>query len=216
VYKNMKLSPKSLEAIIESNLSVLSPAMLEWHEKAKEWSEKKESFVFAGPQDWGFVEHCVRYFKSEGVSCELFFPWKATAKKVIAEILGIDGWHVAKQTLHGEGRSSLMRFDLVHEQRQENATLFYAPYRVNDSDDCHSVAKAHFIDEGWVASGKPRCKILAIDQNLSEQKGYELSDLENLCHELGHIMHFLRIKVVSPLSQGAEEMMELPGYTMEW
>lgn len=216
LFGGISLSARQLRSILTGMDDVWSEMAARWFKVATLSVEKeaKESMRF--PADLAFVENNVKTVQ-RGASSSVsdYFPWRDTAKKVFKEVLSMDGWVIEKCTSHGKDRWSLLRFELHHPVRQERALLWYAPYRVRDTDEDTSMALTTWIDEGWGAKDR-RMKIITVDQNLGCGKGFEIEDLEYLCHELGHVLHFLRTQIKGPLSHLSCDFIELPSYAMEW
>lgn len=145
------------------------------------------------------------------------FPWRATAVKVMVELMRLGGWvcQSAPKTL-GRDTRRMLRFNFQHPDGRR-AQVWYAPYNPSASPNSQTAAQACLVrhvtqEEGDVV------RVCMLDHRLPDGRDHFLrDDLEHLCHEVGHILHFLALPGRAPYEDGllTDDFAEVPSILLE-
>lgn len=145
------------------------------------------------------------------------FPWRATAVKAICELMGLGGWQClsAPKSL-GRDQRRMLQFNFRH-QDGRRAQVWYAPYTPSMSPNSQVAAQACMVrhvlhdEEGVV-------RVCTLDHHLpADRDHFLMDDLQTLCHEMGHILHFLALPGNNPYEpeQLTDDFVELPSILLE-
>ncbi len=139
------------------------------------------------------------------------FPIMSTARKVIREMMGIGGWEVGKVYALGRDARVMLDFRMKNTSNGREARLLYAPYDPYQEPGFPYGGMA--IDIRCPLSGTHGDNLVMIKHYLeSKKRGMDAYDIELLCHEIGHALHFLAVpgKTVDEIDNVNLDFDEMP------
>lgn len=144
------------------------------------------------------------------------FPWRSTATKILIELMRLGGWRCqAAPKSIGRGLTRMLRFSFQREDGQR-AQVWYRPFNPLPSPNSQVAAQACSVRE--TLHDETAERICTIDQRLPEDRPYfTLMDVQYLCHEIGHVLHFLSLPGNEPyeISRLTDDFVELPSILLE-
>lgn len=147
------------------------------------------------------------------------FPLKRVIQVIVPHIMQMGGWETIGAPIRvGRGKQCLYQYRLHKEGKM--ATMYLAPNpgeNVKDSDAYQ--AFACMLRERWTGNQKGTSPIVFVGQNFDLSQGCltSLSQLGYLCHELGHVLHFLSLKgeTFDEYTRMSPNLTELPSLMFE-
>ena len=145
------------------------------------------------------------------------FPWRSTAVKVICELMNLGGWQCLNAPkAFGRDQRRMLQFNFRHADGRR-AQVWYAPYNPAMSPNSQVAAQAcmvrHVLDkEGDTA------RVCTLDHRLpADRDHFLMDDLGTLCHEVGHILHFLALPGREYYEDGqlSDDFVEVPSILLE-
>lgn len=123
------------------------------------------------------------------------FPWRQTVLKAIPELLALGGWScLASPSVYGRGVQRLLRFRLRHTDGRR-AQLLYAPFNPQPQLGVQTGAQCGCIRSTLQHAPETEAVIFLehfLDPQ-TEQRGLGLEEIDYLCHEMGHALHYLAL-----------------------
>jgi len=121
------------------------------------------------------------------------FPWRATALKIIPELMALGGWTcLSAPALMGRGLTRLLRFRLRHHDGRR-AQLWYSPFNPSPKAGDQNGAMCTAVRQS-LADQPEIERVVFVEQYMTaeaDQMGMDVLDISYLCHELGHALHYL-------------------------
>jgi hypothetical protein len=146
----------------------------------------------------------------------LAFPWRSTATKILIELMKLGGWNClnAPKAL-GRGVTRMLCFTFQREDGQR-AQVWYRPFNPMPSPNSQVAAQACSVRE--TLRDEPFTRVCTIDQRLPEDRpNFTLMDVQYLCHEIGHVLHFLAMpgNEIYEMGRLTNDFVELPAIFLE-
>lgn len=162
----------------------------------------------------GYIHH------QEPTDIDRMFPWRETCQKVFGELLSQCGWTLlGTPRFSGKGTWSLVHFHIEHATTGQRNHILYTPFRPKHKGHSYFAGVATAIINRWSKQGPDtREGVFWVSQSVDmDLQAYSLNDLQVLCHEIGHALHFSAMKGNGPneISYIPEDTIEIPSCLLE-
>jgi Zn-dependent oligopeptidase len=186
--------------------------------RALEEGGRRTGLNDAAREPWNFrYALCMGLQFRELAVPETVFPWRATALKIFPELLALGGWRCLGAPMStGRGTARMLRFRIRHTDGRR-AQVWYAPFNPSKAAGSQVGAMAWGVRETLKEDTHIE-QVVAIQHFLQEDtEGFSLKEVEYLCHELGHVLHYLALPGLVPneVSQLTMDYDELPSTLLE-
>lgn len=207
------MTPRRAERLMHRSLQQIKPTMT----RAARRGERKHKLTPQVAADFGFsfLEGSGRRETPE-VSPRAF-PWRPTAIKIISELMGLGGWvcQAAPKAL-GRGNTRMLRFAFRHADGRR-AQLWYGPFSPSPLPNSQVGAQACLI-RATLSEETDIERICTIDHQVpAGREHFTLYDIQYLCHELGHVLHFLALpgQDFAEVEQTTDDFVEVPSILLQ-
>lgn len=207
------LTPDRAERVMQRSLDQLRGPM----KRAARRGAARKQLAAPTAADFGFALTHGSNPKDIPTVSPRAFPWRSTTIKVMNELMALGGWtSVAPPKATGRGTSRLLRFFFCHESGRR-AQVLYGPFNPSPSPNNQVAAQACLVRTALAEETHVE-QVCMIDHRLpAERPHFNLMDLQYLCHEIGHVLHFLALPGHTFLECGqlTADFSEVPSILLE-
>lgn len=175
----------------------LAPAVRRQRRNMNEVGRSKYGLVPPQPWDEEFLASKISPIERRRALVDPdVFPLRATLERAVPELLSCGGWTCTQSRRHMGARNRFMEWDLVNAAGRR-ATFILAPFAPYQSATAEAAYTAGLRDV-WRPGGRGPATVMVSLQLAPSRNNLELHELQNLAHEMGHVLHALRMPGETP------------------
>lgn len=146
------------------------------------------------------------------------FPWRECAMRAIPELMEVGGWHaLGEPDAFGRGAKERLRFRFRNDEGRR-AEIIYAPFNPAPGAASTLGGMATLVrGADTIRQDLPRTIVVENVLDYHTQRHFDLDTLEALCHEMGHVLHYLSLPGATPMESCllAADYDELPAMVLQ-